>query len=99
MDIALMIVIIIAAAFSVFYSIKTRQYRKEGNFDIMKYYNSKANIGMGIMLIAMATVQFIAFGAESTARVVVGSAFLLLGAFNLYAGIRNYRIYTPKVHK
>ncbi|MFD2671447.1 YtpI family protein [Marinicrinis sediminis] len=53
---------------------------------------ARMNISMGIMLVAISILQ-IAFFESSTIRYIVGAVFLLLGAFNLYGGIRNYRIY------
>lgn len=64
----------------------------------MKFYNAKANISMGLMLVAMGIIQLFSFSADMTGwRVTIGAIFLALGLFNLYMGVRNYRIYLPKV--
>jgi uncharacterized membrane protein len=101
MSLVLMFIVVISASFSVFYSFKTRSYRKEGNFDVMKFYNSKANISMGLMLSSMGFIQLFTFGGtDITAwRMFIGAVFLALGLFNLYMGIRNYRVFAPKVLK
>jgi len=50
------------------------------------------NIAMGVMLILLALIQMLLF-AGSTLRVIVGAVFLLLGLFNLFAGLRNHSVY------
>jgi hypothetical protein len=98
MDLILMLIVVFSASFSVFYSFKTRSYRKNGNFDMMKFYNAKANMSMGLMLVAMGSIQLFSFGADMTGwRMSIGIIFLALGLFNLYMGVRNYRTYLPKV--
>ena len=47
------------------------------------------NISMGFMLIFIAVIQMTMF-TGSTVRVIVGSVLLCLGAFNLFAGLRNH---------
>jgi hypothetical protein len=47
---------------------------------------------MGAMLISIAIIQLFLF-TGSTVRVIVGAVMLLLGLFNLFAGIRNYGLY------
>jgi len=50
------------------------------------------NISMGLMLIFMAMVQMLLF-TGSTIRVIVGAVFIVVGLFNLFAGIRNHNSY------
>ncbi|MNH47365.1 hypothetical protein D3C79_1105570 [compost metagenome] len=50
------------------------------------------NISMGVMLIFIAFVQMFLAG-ESTLRIVIGAVFLVMGVFNLFAGLRNLSIY------
>lgn len=50
------------------------------------------NIYLGTMLIAMAIIQLFYYEG-STVRVVIGSLFLLLGVFNVWAGSRNYKAF------
>ncbi|MNN91914.1 hypothetical protein D3C81_2100970 [compost metagenome] len=49
------------------------------------------NISMGFMLIVLALIQMFMFSG-STVRVVVGALFMVIGAFNIFAGIRNLGI-------
>jgi predicted membrane channel-forming protein YqfA (hemolysin III family) len=98
MDLIFMLIVIFSASFSVFYSFKTRSFRKNGKFEMMKFYNAKANISMGLMLVAMGSIQLFSFDVDMTGwRMSIGFIFLALGLFNLYMGVRNYRIYLPKV--
>lgn len=101
MSFVLMLIVVSSASFSVFYSFKTRSYRKEGNFDVMKFYNAKSNISMGLMLTAMGSIQLFTFsGTDITGwRMSIGVVFLALGLFNLYMGVRNYRVFSAKVLK
>ncbi|MNP82201.1 hypothetical protein D3C76_1807660 [compost metagenome] len=46
---------------------------------------------MGFMLIVLALIQMFMFSG-STVRVVVGALFMVIGAFNIFAGIRNLGI-------
>jgi hypothetical protein len=112
LDSLLMLIAVISASFSIYYSFKTRTFRKQyyevASFDPkkkprpkereayqwMKFYNAKTNIAMGILLIAMAFVQF-TFPELSGIRIGVGVAFLALGLFNFIMGLRNYRLFSP----
>jgi uncharacterized membrane protein len=47
------------------------------------------NICMGLMLIFIAALMMILFTGSSV-KVVVGGLFILLGLFNLFAGLRNH---------
>ncbi|MCM3783218.1 YtpI family protein [Neobacillus mesonae] len=51
-------------------------------------YQATTNIWMGIMLIMLAFIQMFMFSG-STVAVIVEGMFIVLGAFNLFAGIRN----------
>jgi hypothetical protein len=100
MDLILMLIVIFAASFSVFYSFKTRSYRKNGKFEMMKFYNAKANISMGTLLVAMGLIQLFSFGKDLTGwRIFIGLLFLSIGLFNFYMGVRNFRTYLPKIDK
>ncbi|MMZ71032.1 hypothetical protein D1872_342510 [compost metagenome] len=54
--------------------------------------SAKMNIFMGFMLIILALIQMFMYSG-STVRVVVGALFMVLGAFNIFAGIRNLGLY------
>jgi hypothetical protein len=97
MDVFLMFIVVLAAAFSIFYSFRTRSYRKKREFELMKFYNAKANISMGTLLIAMGLIQLSSFGEDLTGwRIFIGLLFLSIGLFNFYMGVRNYRTFLPK---
>lgn len=92
MDLILSFIVMLAAGFTIYYSYKTRSYRKQGQFNWMKFYNAKTNIAMGTLLIALAIIQF-SFDHLSGWRLTVGIAFLALGLVNLVVGIRHYQHY------
>ncbi|WNQ09949.1 YtpI family protein [Paenibacillus aurantius] len=56
---------------------------------------ARMNLCMGAMLILFALVQFLLFEV-SKVRVVLGVLFLLLGFFNLFAGLRNHSFYSSR---
>lgn len=87
---ALVLVILATLAGSVFFSFRHRRQtsRKARGIDA-----AKMNMCMGVMLVAISLVQLLLFTGSSI-RVVVGAAMLLLGLFNLFAGIRNYGVYS-----
>ncbi|MDF2724887.1 MAG: hypothetical protein K0Q59_4562 [Paenibacillus sp.] len=53
---------------------------------------SRMNMCMGAMLISIAIIQLFLF-TGSTVRVIIGAVMLLLGLFNLFAGMRNYSLF------
>jgi hypothetical protein len=100
MNFLLVTIFALSAGLSVFYSAKTRTYRKQGNYNVMKYYNAKGNISMGSMLISLGCIQMFTFGEDASGtRIIVGVLFLLLGVFNFFMGLRNYRVALPLVKK
>lgn len=80
------IVIILSSLSSVVFSFRSRRSR---DVRLRGLYAARMNISMGIMLIFIALFQMVIFSGSSI-RVVVGSVFLLLGLFNLFAGARNH---------
>ncbi|CAM2969572.1 YtpI family protein [Paenibacillus sediminis] len=52
-------------------------------------FGSRMNIFMGSMLIVLALIQMFVYSG-STLLVVIGAVFMVLGAFNIFAGLRNY---------
>jgi ABC-type sugar transport system permease subunit len=87
--------IVLTVAVSVGFSIRTRREK-----DAVKrgVYNARLNISMGIMLIAIAVSQLFFFN-DSNIRRIFGTVCLLLGLFNLFAGIRNHGAYTRMLEK
>lgn len=58
-------------------------------------YAAKMNISMGSMLIILALIQMFVFSGSSL-RVVIGALFMVLGAFNIFAGIRNHSMFSRR---
>ncbi|MCA0755340.1 YtpI family protein [Paenibacillus sp. N4] len=81
--------IFISLVCSVVFSFKSRR-SKDGR--TKGIYAARMNISMGVMLMFIALVQMFLAG-ESTARIVIGAVFLVLGVFNLFAGLRNLSLY------
>jgi hypothetical protein len=82
--------VVVTSLMSFYYSSRRRRADtvKKGGL-----YSARMNICMGLMLIFIALIQIVMF-ENSTVRVIVGSLFLLLGLFNLFAGLRNHSVYT-----
>lgn len=83
---ALIAIIVLTLFGSVYYSFK---YRSQTSPKLSGLYAAKMNMCMGIMLLAIALVQMLLFSGSSI-RVVIGVVILLIGLFNLFAGIRNH---------
>lgn len=83
-------VFIVTLALTVFYSIA---HRRQQNPKIRGLYAARMNISMGFMLGMIALIQIILF-TGSTVRVIFGAICLVLGLFNIFAGIRNHGIFT-----
>ncbi|WP_373229465.1 YtpI family protein [Cohnella sp.] len=84
------VIIMLSSVFSALYSFRAR---RETNAKLRGLYTSRMNISMGIMLIFIALIQMFMFSGSSL-RVVVGALFILLGLFNLFAGLRNHSHFT-----
>ncbi|OMF35905.1 hypothetical protein BK133_09420 [Paenibacillus sp. FSL H8-0548] len=82
--------IFISLVFSAVFSFKARRSKDARNRSML---SAKMNISMGIMLLFIALVQLFLSG-ESTLRIVIGAIFLVLGVFNLFAGLRNLSMYS-----
>lgn len=81
--------IIITLVLTVLFSYKSRRASDQRQRGL---HASRMNISMGIMLLFIAGVQLL-LSNESTARIVIGTLFLVIGLFNLFAGLRNHSIY------
>ncbi|WP_018753387.1 YtpI family protein [Paenibacillus sanguinis] len=75
---------------SLFFSFKSRRSLEPATRALA---GAKMNISMGLMLIILALIQMLLF-TGSTLRVVIGAIFMVLGAFNIFAGIRNHGMYS-----
>lgn len=86
----LLVIMLLCAILSVIYSFR---YRRATDPTIRGLHQAHMNISMGIMLIAIALIQILLFEANWL-RTIIGAIFLLMGLFNLFAGIRNRRIFS-----
>ncbi|MEX2416464.1 MAG: YtpI family protein [Paenibacillaceae bacterium] len=86
---------IIAIGFSIYYSVK---FRRERRLDHRGLLQAKQNISMGIMLILLALYPLLIISGSSIG-IVIGAMFLLMGLFNLFAGIRNHTTYRARLSK
>ncbi|WP_028611897.1 YtpI family protein [Paenibacillus harenae] len=82
-------VIFISLAFSAIFSFKSRRTKDARTRGIL---TARMNISMGVMLLFIALVQLFLSG-ESTLRIVIGAVFMVIGIFNLFAGLRNLSLY------
>jgi hypothetical protein len=78
--------ICILLALSVYYSIRSRREKDTARRGL---YSARMNICMGLMLVLIAVTQLFFF-SESSFRRIFGTICVLLGLFNLFAGIRNH---------
>ncbi|OAB43247.1 YtpI family protein [Paenibacillus glacialis] len=85
----LFILLVVTCITSAYYSI--RSHRSSDPTD-RGLYGANTNILMGIMLMMMSIVFMFIFRG-STLSIVVEALFLVLGAFNIFAGLRNRKYY------
>lgn len=84
-QILLFIAIVVMLVVSVWFSFK---FRREKDPVKRGLNGARMNIAMGIMLIIISVTQLFFF-TDSITRRIFGTVCLLLGLFNLFAGIRN----------
>lgn len=84
-------ILLIASCFaSAYYSIRSR--RSSNPMD-RGLYGAQMNILMGVMLVILSIIFMFIFKG-STPSIIVEALFLILGTFNIFAGIRNRSFYT-----
>lgn len=86
------VLVAILLAFSFYYSYKTRRQRDP---IVRGLQQAKQNMAMGMMLTVL-SVYPLYLMPGSTIRVLIGALFLILGLFNVFAGIRNYAVYKSR---
>lgn len=84
--------ILITLVATVYYSFR---YRRQADARLRGLYAARMNIVMGLMLVLIALIQMLLFQG-STLRVIIGAIFMLLGLFNMFAGLRNHSLYKGK---
>lgn len=95
LPIILALIVVASLVMSAYYSFKSRR-TADGRWRGL--YASRMNINMGLMLIFLSILLLLMFSGSSV-RVVVSSLFLLLGLFNLFAGIRNRSYYSRLIQQ
>lgn len=86
------LLIFVSLLFSITYSVRSRREKEPIRKGIL---TGKLNISMGSMLIFISAIQLL-YSNESTLRIILGAVFLLLGLFNMFAGLRNLSFYRNK---
>ncbi|WP_255570502.1 YtpI family protein [Cohnella sp. CFH 77786] len=84
------ILIALSSLSSVVFSVRSR---RQADARLRGLYAARMNVSMGLMLIFIALIQMFLFSG-STVRVIVGALFLLIGLFNLFAGVRNHAYFS-----
>lgn len=82
---ALAVLILVTAALS---AVNSFTARRTTDPVLRGLLTARMNINMGLMLVSIAFIQMLLYSGSSL-RVVVGAVFILLGLFNLFAGLRN----------
>ncbi|ASS66440.1 MULTISPECIES: YtpI family protein [unclassified Paenibacillus] len=77
--------IVLTSAMSVVYSFKSRRSSDPRQRAL---HAARMNISMGSMLLFISLIQMFMYSG-STLRVIIGSLFMVLGLFNIFAGLRN----------
>ncbi|WP_313958095.1 MULTISPECIES: YtpI family protein [Paenibacillus] len=79
---ALLVITCLCSAYNSYRARRSADVRDRG------LYGSNMNICLGMMLVVLALICMFIFHG-STVAVVIEGLFLVLGAFNIFAGIRN----------
>lgn len=87
---ALFIILVLSVIAAALYSIRARRVADPAD---RGFHMAMMNLYMGIMLISLSLVCMFLFRG-STPAVIVEAAFMVLGAFNLFAGIRSRSYYS-----
>ncbi|MEI7024770.1 YtpI family protein [Paenibacillus sp. y28] len=80
------VILVTTLGLTVFFSIK---YRRLASPKARGLNAARMNISMGLLLVTISSSQFLLFEGSSL-RTVFAAICLVLGAFNVFAGIRNY---------
>ncbi|MEC0206474.1 YtpI family protein [Paenibacillus lautus] len=86
----LYIILVLSVVAAALYSIRARRVADPADRGI---YMSMMNLFMGIMLVSLSLVCMFLFSG-STPAVIVEAVFLVLGAFNIFSGIRSRTYYS-----
>ncbi|WP_027094006.1 YtpI family protein [Cohnella thermotolerans] len=86
------LIVVATSVLSVYFSYRSR---RSADPVLRGLYGARMNMCIGVTLIFLALIQMVLFSG-STLRVIVGSLFMLLGLFNLFAGMRNHSHFTKR---
>ena len=86
------ILLLLSLGSSIYFSIK---FRKQTDPLVRGVYQAKQNISMGFMLIMLAIYPLYLLPGTNVS-ITIGILFLLIGLFNLFAGLRNQSIYRSR---
>jgi len=89
---ALLALVAVLSVLSVFYVFKSR---RSADQRLRELYFARSNISTGSMTIAIACLYALLF-SDSTLKVIVVAVLILLGLFNIFAGLRNHAFYSRK---
>jgi hypothetical protein len=82
-------ILIVSLFLSAFYSIKSRRQPEPQRKGLLA---AKMNISMGVFLITIGLSEVI-LNTMNTLRLIIASIFLVMGLYNLFAGMRNRQYY------
>lgn len=84
------LVVVVTSVLAVLFSFRSRRSRDP---ILRGLYGARMNMSIGTTLIFLALIQMVLFSG-STLRVIVGALFMVMGLFNLFAGMRNHSHFT-----
>ncbi|WP_449621470.1 YtpI family protein [Robertmurraya sp. Marseille-Q9965] len=86
----LVILFVFSFSFYIFYKVKYFRSQKPAE---KKWISAKSGIALGLFIALFGLNQF--FINQTTVGYIVGSIFILLGAYNVWAGLKSYKFYLP----
>ena len=89
---AVFIIFVISVCAAAWYSLNARRKADPAERGIAF---AAMNIWMGVMLIALSVVAMLLFSG-STPAVIVEAVFMVLGAFNIFSGLRSRTYFTRR---
>ncbi|WP_456278015.1 YtpI family protein [Bacillus sp. AK128] len=88
----LVILIILSLSFYAYFKIK---YFRAREVMYRKWVSAKSSIALGVFMISFALNQMIA--EPTQVSIIIGVIFLLVGSGSIWAGVKSYRYYLPRV--
>jgi uncharacterized membrane protein HdeD (DUF308 family) len=90
----LVILFVFSLSFYVFYKAKYFRTRRPAE---KKWISAKATVALGLFVALFGLNQF--FINQTMVGYIVGIVFILLGAFNVWSGIKSYKFHLPHAIK